>query len=160
MHQTEIITEPGQPTVEIRREFDAPRELVFRAHVDPALLPRWLGPRRLTTRIDRLEARDGGRWRFVHVEEDGTEYGFRGVYHGEPTVEGIIQTWEYEGAPGAVSLEYATFTEVDGRTLLRNFAVYRSVAERDALVASGMADGVEQGMERLTELLAAGASVG
>ncbi|GGJ82069.1 activator of HSP90 ATPase [Pilimelia anulata] len=151
--KTEIIAAADQPTIEIRREFAAPRDLVYRAHVDPELLPQWLGPGRLTLRIDRLEVRDGGRWRYAHVEQDGTEYGFRGVFHGEPSVDGIVQTWEYEGAPGAVSLEFATFTEADGRTQLRTVSVYRTVAERDAMIASGMESGVEEGYTRLTELL-------
>ena len=154
MAKTQIIAEPGIPQVVITREFDAPRELVFRAHVDPDLLVQWLGPRRLTMTVDRLEARDGGRWRYVHRDVDGSEYGFHGVYHGTPSVDGIVQTFEFEGAPGHVSMGTATFEERKGKTLLRYNSVYQSVEDRDADVRSGMEEGVTEGMERLEELLA------
>lgn len=151
---TRIIAEPGIQQIEIVREFDAPPELLFRAHTDPELLIQWLGPRRLTMRVDRFEARDGGTWRYIHRDADGTEYGFHGVFHGDPSLEGIVQTFEFEGAPGHVSLETMTFEELDGRTRLRNLAVYQSVAARDAMVQSGMEDGLNEGYERLDELIA------
>ena len=154
MATTQIIAEPGVPQIVITREFDAPRELLFRAYTDPELLVQWLGPRRLTTTIDRHDARDGGTWRFIHREADGTEYAFRGVYHGTPSPDGIVRTFEFEGAPGHVSLETATFEEHDGKTLLRMNAVYQSVEDRDAMVQSGMEDGVNDSMERLDELIA------
>src|SRR5579872_1824167 len=107
-----ITTEPGVPQILMSREFNAPRERVFRAFVDPELLSRWLGPRRLDMEIDRHEVRDGGTWRYVHRGEDGVEHGFHGVYHGTPSADaGIIRTFEYEGAPGHVSMETATFEE-------------------------------------------------
>ena len=105
MAKTQIIAKPGMPQIEITREFDAPRELLFRAHTDPKLLVQWLGPRRLTMTIDRFDARDGGTWRYTHRDTDGTEYGFHGVFHGTPSVDGIVQTFEFEGAPGHVSLK-------------------------------------------------------
>src|SRR5438093_219974 len=82
----------------------------FRAHVEPELVKQWLGPSKYEVVIDRYEVRDGGRWRFVHRDTEGHEFGFRGVFHGTPSVEnGIVQTWEFEGAPGHVSLQTATF---------------------------------------------------
>ena len=153
MGTTRITAEPGMPFIDIEREFDAPRELVFRAHTDPELLVRWLGPRRLTMVVDRLDVRDGGSWRYVHRDADGTEHGFRGVFHGEPSVDGILQTWEFEGFPGHVSLERLTLEEHDGRTTLRIHAAYQSVEDRDGLIASGMEGGVNEGYERLDELL-------
>jgi hypothetical protein len=89
MAKTQIIAEPGVPQIVITREFAAPRELLFRAHTDPELLVQWLGPRRLTMTIDRLDARHGGTWRYIHREADGTEYAFHGVYHGTPSPDGI-----------------------------------------------------------------------
>ncbi len=154
MAKTQIIAEPGLPYIEITREFNAPRELLFRAFTDPELLVQWLGPRRLSMTIDRLEVRDGGTWRFIHREADGTEYGFHGVFHGTPSPDGIVRTFEFEGAPGHVSLETATFEEHGSRTLLRTNAVYQSVEDRDAMVQSGMEDGVNDSMERLDELIA------
>lgn len=154
MGTTEITVVPGLPFIDVRREFDAPRDLVFRAHTDPELLVQWLGPRRLTMAIERFEARDGGTWRFVHRDVDGTEYWFHGVFHGTPSLDGIVQTFEFEGAPGHVSLESLSFEEHDRRTVIHGHAVYQSVAARDAMVESGMEGGMNEGYERLDELFA------
>jgi uncharacterized protein YndB with AHSA1/START domain len=155
MGKTQITAEPGVPQIVITREFDAPRELLFRAHVDPEMLVRWVGPRNLTMTIDHMDVRDGGTWRFVHRDAEGNEYGFRGVFHGDPSPDSTVRTFEYEGAPGHVSLETLTFEERGGKTLLRANAVYQSVADRDAMIASGMEHGVEDGFARLDELIAA-----
>ena len=161
MATTRITAEPGTPRIEITREFAAPRDVVFRAHTDPELLVQWLGPRALTMEIDHLEPRHGGTWRYVHRDAGGNEYGFRGVFHGTPSPEaGIVQTFEWEGAPGHVSLETLTLEERDGTTVLRSIAVYQSVVDRDTMVESGMEHGVNEGYERLDELLARLASVG
>jgi len=154
MTKTQIIAEPGLPQIVITREFDAPRELLFRAHIDPALLVQWLGPRRMTMTVDHLDARDGGTWRYTHRDTDGTEYGFHGVYHGTPSPDGIVQTFEFEGMPGHVALETLTFEEQGGRTLLHMKSIFQSVEDRDAMVQSGMESGVNEGMERLDELIA------
>lgn len=154
MTRTQITAEHGVPQILITREFDAPRELLFRAFTEPDLLVQWLGPRRLTMTIDHLDVRDGGTWRYIHREADGTEYGFHGVFHGTPSPDGIIQTFEFEGAPGHVSLETLTFEERGGRTLVRQNAVYQSVEARDAMVESGMESGLNEGYERLDELVA------
>jgi uncharacterized protein YndB with AHSA1/START domain len=155
MGKTQIIAEPGQPQIEITREFDAPKELLFRAHTEPDLLTQWLGPRRLTMIMDRFDARDGGLWRYIHRDTDGSEYGFHGVFHGTPSPDGIVQTFEYEGWPGHVSLETLTFEGLDGgRTRLRNNSVFQSVADRDAMSESGMESGVNEGYEQLDELIA------
>lgn len=153
MTTTTITAEPGLPFIELVREFDAPRELIYRAHTDPELLVQWLGPRRLTMTVDRFDVRDGGTWRYIHRDEDGAEYGFRGVFHGTPSPDGIVQTFEFEGTPGHVSLERLTLEERDARTLLRVHAVYQSVEDRDAIVESGMEQGVVEGYERLDELV-------
>lgn len=153
--KTQIIAEPGVPQIVITREFDAPRELLYRAYTDPELLVQWLGPRRLTMTIERQDVRDGGMWRFTHRDAEGNEYGFHGVFHGTPSAEGgIVRTFEYEGAPGHVSLETLTLEEHGGRTLVRTNAVFQSVEDRDAMVESGMESGVNEGMEKLDELLA------
>jgi uncharacterized protein YndB with AHSA1/START domain len=154
MSKTEITAEPGIPVIVITREFDAPRELVFRAHTDPDLLVRWLGPRDLATAIDRYAARDGGTWRYVQTDAAGNAYGFHGVFHGDPSPDAIVQTFEFEGAPGHVCLQTATFTERDGKTLTRTVSSFQSVEDRDAMIASGMERGVHDSGERLAELLA------
>jgi len=153
MGTTSITAEPGVPIIDITREFDAPRDLLYRAHTEPDLLVQWLGPRRLTMKVDRYEVRDGGTWRYTHSEDDGTEYGFHGVFHGTPSPEGMVQTFEFEGAPGHVSLDSLTFEEHDGRTLVRARSVFQTVEARDAMVESGMERGVNEGYQRLDEML-------
>ncbi len=152
--RTEIVAEPGSHQILMTREFAAPRELVFRAHVEPDLLAQWLGPRGMTMEIDHLDARHGGTWRYVSRTPDGAEYGFRGVFHGTPSVDGIVQTFEFEGMPGHVSLETLTLEERDGKTILRANSVLQSVADRDGMIESGMETGVNEGYEKLDELLA------
>jgi uncharacterized protein YndB with AHSA1/START domain len=154
MSKTEITAEPGIPMIVIIREFDAPREPVFRAHTDPDLLVQWLGPRDLATAIDRYEARNGGTWRYVQTDAAGSTYGFHGVFHGDPSPDAIVQTFEFEGAPGHVCLQTVTLAESSGKTLMRTISAFQSVEDRDAMVASGMERGVHDSGERLAELLA------
>jgi uncharacterized protein YndB with AHSA1/START domain len=153
MGKTQITAEPGTPFIQITREFDAPRELLFRAYTEPDLLVQWLGPRGLEMTVDRYEVRDGGTWRYIHKDADGNEYGFHGVFHSQPSVDGIVQTFEFEGAPGHVMLEALTFDERDGKTTVRGNSVAQSVEARDAMVASGMETGIVEGYERLDDLL-------
>ena len=154
MSKTEITAEPGIPMIVITREFDAPRELVFRAHTDPDLLAQWLGPRELALTVERYETHNGGSWRYVNTDAEGNSYGFHGVFHGDPSPDAIVQTFEFEGVPGHVCLQTATLTEHDGRTLVRTVSAFQSVEDRDAMVASGMEHGVRDSHERLAELLA------
>ena len=153
MGETQLIAEPGIPQVKMIREFDAPRELLFRAYTEADLIKQWLGPRRLTVEVEQLDVRHGGAWRYIHSDAEGS-YAFRGVFHGTPSVEGgIVQTWEYEGAPGHVHLEVATFEEKDGGSRLVLNAVYPSVESRDAAMASGMESGARESLDRLDELV-------
>ena len=153
MATTRIDARPGLPFIDMTREFAALRELIYRAHTDPELLAQWIGPRRLTTTVVRYDVRDGGTWRFVQRDQDGSEYGFHGVFHGDPSPEGIVQTFEFDGAPGHVSLDALAFDERDGRTTLRVHSVFQSVEARDAMVSAGMETGVQEGYERLDELV-------
>jgi uncharacterized protein YndB with AHSA1/START domain len=153
MSKTEITAEPGMPQITITREFDAPRGLVFRAFTDPELLVQWLGPRDLTLTVDRYDVRDGGRWRYLHTDAQGNTYGFHGVFHGDPSPDAIVQTFEFEGVPGHVKLDTTTLEQRDGATLVRTVSAFTSTADRDAMIASGMERGVRDSGERLEELL-------
>jgi uncharacterized protein YndB with AHSA1/START domain len=154
MATTQIIAEPGTLQIQTLREFNAPREFLFRAFTELDLLVQWLGPRGLTMDIDYYDLRDGGAWRFIHRDADGNEYGFRGVFHGTPSVDGIVRTFEFEGVPGHVSLETLTLEELGNKTLVRTNSVFQSVEDRDGMVQSGMESGVNEGYERLDELIA------
>lgn len=160
MATTQITAEPGQPFIDVVREFDAPRDVVFRAHADPNLIGQWMGPGRFAMTVDRWDLRDGGSWRYSHRDDAGNEYGFHGVFHGDQSVDGMTQTFEFEGAPGHVSLETVTFEDVAGRTRTRVHSVYQSVADRDAVVESGMGEGMSAGYERLDALLGSLTPVG
>lgn len=152
--ETRIEADPALPTIVITREFDAAPDRVFRAYTDPDLVVQWLGPRRLTMRIETYDARSGGAYRYTHLEDDGTEYGFRGVFHEVRPAERIVQTFAYDGFPDSVSLETAVFEDLGGRTRVTTTSVMESLEARDAIIKSGMQDGVRQGHERLDELLA------
>jgi uncharacterized protein YndB with AHSA1/START domain len=151
---TRITAQPGSPFIDIERSFDAPLDLLFRAHVEPELLKQWLGPARYEMTIEEYEVRDGGRWRFTHHDDStGNAYGFHGVFHGDPSTAGILQTFEFDGAPGHVSLDALTFEPNGGRTTIRIHSVYQSVEARDAMIESGMEGGVNEGYDRLDALV-------
>jgi len=154
MSGTTIDVPAGVPFIDVSREFDAPRDLVWRAWTEPELLKQWLGPSKYEMIVDEYELRDGGRWRYIHRAADGGEHGFHGVFHGVPSPDGFTQTFEYEGAPGHVSLERLTLEERDGKTIARTHSVFQSVEARNAMVESGMEGGMNEGFDRLDALLA------
>lgn len=155
MNQTEIILDEKVPLVRIVREFDAPPEKVFRAHTDPELLSRWLGPRDLTMTVDHYECRTGGAYRYLHSRGD-EEYAFYGSFHEVREPDTIVQTFTYEGFPDSVSLERLTLEEIDGgRCRLVATSLVDSFEARDAFVASGMEQGIREGYEKLDEVLGA-----
>jgi uncharacterized protein YndB with AHSA1/START domain len=154
VHETEISADPDVPLVRIAREFDAPPAQVFRAHTDPDLVVRWLGPRGLEMRIDHYDCRTGGSYRYVHAR-DGEEFAFHGCFHEVRPAELIVQTFSFEGMPDGVALERLTFTDLgDGRTRLTSTSLVDSFADRDAFLSSGMEAGVREGYERLDAVLA------
>jgi uncharacterized protein YndB with AHSA1/START domain len=151
-----VSAEPGKQEILVTREFDAPRELVFKAYTDPKLVPQWWGPRRLSTRVDKMDVRPGGQWRFINRDAEGNEYAFHGVYHEILAPERIIDTFEFEGLPetGHVTLETMKLEELPGgRTRLTTQSVYQSVADRDGTLQSGMEDGMNETYDRLAELM-------
>jgi uncharacterized protein YndB with AHSA1/START domain len=154
---TQISAPAGAPFIEVVREFEAPPDLVFRASTDPDLVAQWLGPRDLQLRIIEFDARTGGSYRYVHTGPDGGQYAFRGVFHTVTRPALIIQTFEFEGEPGTVSLEARTFEAAGGRTRMRQHATFPSVTARDHAIASGMERGITDSMDRLGELLATAA---
>ncbi len=154
-HQTEISADPNLPTITITREFDATPEQVFRAHVDPELYDRWIGPRSIDTRIEHWDCRTGGSWRYAAWREGEEIARFFGSFHQVREPDRIVQTFTYEGAGDGVSLETLTLEELpDGRTRLTGLSVVDSMELRDMILASGMEVGVNEGYEKLDELLA------
>ena len=148
-HENSIVAGEKAPTITITREFDAPRERVFRAHTDPELYAQWVGPRALNTRITRWSARTGGEWAMT----DG-DNSFFGSFHEVRAPDRLVWTFTWEGAPESVSLETMTLEELPGgRTRLTGVSVVESFELRDQILASGMEVGVAEGYEKLDELL-------
>ena len=153
MPKTEYAIEPGRQDIVSTVVLDAPRELVFRAYTEPKLFAQWWGPRQYTNTIDKFDARQGGEWRVIQRAADGGEHAFRGVHHEVSAPERLVGTFEYEGMPGHVALQIATFEPLGNKTRLVAHTVFESVADRDGMVASGMQEGADESMERLVELL-------
>ena len=122
-------------------------------YTDPKLFVQWWGPRQYQVKIDKFESRPGGSWRVIHVAADGGEHAFRGVNHDLVEPERICRTFEYEGVPGHVALETAIFEAVGNKTMLVTHQVFESAMDRDGMVASGMEEGANESIERLSELL-------
>ena len=154
-NKTTVTAEPGRQDVLIVREFDAPRELVFKAHTDPKLYVQWLGPRGYEMKLKTFEPKSGGSYRYLHTDKDGNEFAFHGVFH-EMSEELMIQTFEFEGLPepGHVALDTMRLEKLPGnRTRVTIQSVFQSVSDRDGMIQSGMESGITQGYERLDELL-------
>ena len=149
-----VITAPaGQPFIDTERDFDAPRELVHRAFLEPDLIVQWLGPRKYRMTVEKWDARAGGEYRYVHADDESS-YAFHGVFH-SMDIDNMVQTFEFEGWPGHVSLDQIVIEDLGGgRSRVRGHSVFQSVADRDGMIESGMGEGVEDGYNRLEELLA------
>jgi len=148
-----VIETPGEREIVMTRTFDAPRTLVFEALTRPEHLGRWWGPRRYALVQCEHDLRPGGRWRMVQRGPDGREHAFRGEYREVAPPERVVLTFEYEGAPGHVSVETMTLAEKGGRTTLTARSVYASREDRDGMLRSGMESGARESHDRLGELL-------
>jgi uncharacterized protein YndB with AHSA1/START domain len=147
---------PGQSYADISREFEAPVAAVFRAHADPELFRVWIGPRSLETRITPWDFRTGGGYAYEQTDAEGNRYGFRGVFHTVRENELLIQTFEYEGTPDEVSVDIMRFEELPGdRTRLVDHSVFPSVEVLEGMMSEGMEWGMNEGYQKLDELLAA-----
>ena len=157
MPNFKLTAEPGKQDITITYEFNAPAERVFRAMTDAKMIEKWWGPSIYTTEVDKLEPRPGGQWRFINRAADGGEHGFHGVFHLVDAPSRLIQTFEYEGAPGHVSLETMTLEERNGRTFVTAHSVFQSVEDRAGMMqGDSMEGGARETYERLEALLAKG----
>jgi uncharacterized protein YndB with AHSA1/START domain len=150
------ITTPTDREIHVERVFDAPRDRVFAVYTDPELIPEWWGPRGTTAVVDRMDVRAGGGWRFVIRGADGGETAFRGTYREVSPPERIVQTFEWEGLPGHVSVETATFEDLGDRTKVTTTSLFHTPEERDGMLESGMEGGLNDTYARLDEVLVRG----
>ena len=140
------------PLIRITRDFAATPEQLFRAHTDPELYARWVGPNDVSTVIDHWDCRTGGSWAFSNVRGDES-YSFHGCFH-EISPMRLVQTFTFDGWPDGVSLETLTFTDLgDGRTRLTATSLVDSFEGRDQWLASGMDVGINDGYAKLDTLL-------
>ncbi|MDT5221516.1 MAG: hypothetical protein QOF15_3621 [Mycobacterium sp.] len=140
------------PLIRITRDFHATPAQLMKAHTDPELFARWVGPDGMDTKILEWDARNGGSWRYV-AARDGEEFGFRGCFH-TVAADKIVQTFTFEGMPDDVALETLWFEELgDGRSRLHAQSLVDSFEGRDAWLASGMETGVDQGYAKLDKLV-------
>jgi len=144
--------------VTMERVFNAPRELVWKAHTDPKIIVQWWGPRNLTTTIDVMDVKPGGKWRFVHKDEKGSTFAFNGVYKEIKKPESITWTFNFEPiGPGHELTETVTFEEIEGgKTKVSTTSHYNSIEDLEGMMQSGMEAGATESWDRLEELLTKG----
>ncbi len=149
---TRVEADPRVPALHITRDFAATPAQLFRAHTDPDLFVRWVGPDGTTSTVDHWDARTGGSWRYVTLS-GGEEHGFRGCFH-EVRPDRLVQTFTWEGEPDGVALQTLTFEDLgDGRTRLHAASLCDSFEARDAWLRSGMQTGLDEGYAALDALL-------
>ena len=152
--KTATVTTPTDRTIHIEREFDAPRDLVFATFTNPDLVHEWWGPRGTTAEVIEMDVRTGGNYRIVSHNSDGSETAFRGTYREVTAPERIVQTFEWEGMPGHVSVETAEFEDLGDRTKVTTVTIFYTTEERDGMLGSGMEGGMNETFQRLDEVLA------
>jgi uncharacterized protein YndB with AHSA1/START domain len=140
------------------RTFDAPRDLVWKAHTDRDLIPRWWGPHGHRTRVEEMDVRPGGAWRYVSVDADGNEFAFYGEYLELEPPERIKWTFMFdvEGAGPQGGPETLTFEDLGGKTLMRAVSHMGSAEIIEGALATGMVGGAIETWDRLDALLAEG----
>jgi uncharacterized protein YndB with AHSA1/START domain len=151
------VTLPTDEQILITREFDAPKHLVYKAWTTPELVKRWWHANRGEMTAAEIDLRVGGKWRYVMLAEGGLEVGFHGEYREIVPDERIVSTEIYEGLPEGVSdeeggtLNTATFAEADARTTLTILVQAPSKVARDAIIDSGMEDGLQDALDLLEQ---------
>jgi uncharacterized protein YndB with AHSA1/START domain len=154
MSRKATVTKPSDREFRVERVFDAPRDRVFATLTDPELIPEWWGPRGMTTIVEEMDPERGGRWCFLMRDADGGETRFRGTYREVTPPERIVQTFEWSGMPGHVSVETATLEDLGEQTRVVSVSIFHLTEERDGMLDSGMERGMNETYERLDEVLA------
>lgn len=153
MQKTSFIVEPCTQEIVVTRIFDARPDEVFKTYTNRKLIPQWWGPARLSTKVERMDLKKGGVWRFKQYDQSGNEFSFNGVYHLIDAPHKIISTFEYEGLPGHVILDIVHFEEQDGKTVLTERSVFQSPEDREGMLSTDMQEGSIETMERLARLV-------
>ena len=149
---TAVVTLPTDTQILITREFDAPKDLVYKAWTTPELVKQWWGAKRGEVTSVEIDLRVGGTWRYVTRTDDGNEFGFNGQYRELVPAERIVSTEVFEGFPDAAALNTLTLTETDGRTTLEVLVQHDTKEHRDGHINSGMEAGMQDAMDLLEEV--------
>jgi uncharacterized protein YndB with AHSA1/START domain len=149
--RTAVVTLPTDTQIQITREFDAPRHLVYKAYTTPELIKRWWAGDRGEVTIAEVDLRVGGRWRYV-MAGDGFEVGFHGEFREIVPNERLVATEVYEGMPEGQAVNTLTLAEKDGRTTLTVLVQHQNQEHRDAHINSGMEDGMQESMDHLEQV--------
>lgn len=154
MNKTDFIVDKEKLELRMARVFDAPREKVWQAHITPELIEKWWGPRKYTTKVEKLDAKVGGEWKFIN-SVDGQDHVFYGEFRDLKEPERITWTFIYEPYKEAVVVETLTFEELpDGKTRLSVLSKYPDIESLEGSMVGGMEEGAIETWDRLEELLA------
>lgn len=150
---TAKVTKPTGTTIRTERIFDAPRQVVWRAFTDPKLLARWWG-RSNPLDVERLEVRNGGKWRFVEHAPGEKPMGFEGEFRDVAPPDRLTQSFRWDGMTGQELTTTTTFEEVgDRQTKVASESTFISVKERDEMLDYGMVDGLNASYRALDRIL-------
>ena len=151
--RTAEVTLPSDTQIQITREFDAPRHLVYRAYTTPELIRRWWAGNRGEMTIVDVDLRVGGQWRYVMTANGGFEVAFHGEYRAIVANERLVMTAAFEGMPEAqAAIDTVTFGEAGARTLLTQLTQFANEGDRDAVLNSGMEGGMQEAMDQLEQV--------
>jgi len=154
MDKNNLLVDRKTRIITMSRVFDAPRELVWKVYTDPNLIPRWWGPRYLTTVVDKMEMRAGGIWRYIQTDTQGNEFAFNGVYKEVLAPERLAYTFEFEPMAGHITTDTLTFEELpDGKTKITASTTFDTLEDLEGMLQSGMEAGAVETWDRLEELL-------
>lgn len=150
------VTTPSDREIEVTRQFNAPRRLVFDAHTKPELVRRWLlGPDGWTMPVCEIDLKIGGKFRYVWRNSEGFEMGMGGTFREITAPERIVHNEKFdEDWTNGETKVTTTFVEASGKTTMKLVIEYASAASRDGALKSNMTEGMSAGYDRLDTLLA------
>jgi len=85
----------SETNITITREFNAPRDLVWQAWTEPEHIAQWFGPEGFSTRVNKYELKNGGRFDYVMIGPDGKEYPGTSVFKEVSPKDRIVATDEF-----------------------------------------------------------------
>jgi uncharacterized protein YndB with AHSA1/START domain len=147
------LTKISNKEISMSRVFEATPAQLYKVFTDPTAISKWWGPAYLTTRVEIMDVRPGGKWRFIQTSPDGKEFAFSGKYlEIVPNVR-TVSTFEFEAMPGHVVTETVTFEEFNGKTRVTTLSLFQSPEDLEGMLQSGMESGASESWDRLEELL-------